>query len=64
MFYGVVGHTYVSLHYLGVTNKEPQEIDANFDENNLITFHVTIISDIMLHILSCITMLKNTKGKS
>ena len=46
--------------WLGVTKKEPQETDAYFDEKNVITFHGTLIADFVLHILSCVSIPKNT----
>ena len=62
MFYGVVGPNYVSINYLGVTKKQPQEINDNLDENKLITFHGTWIAYFLLHILSCMRMLNTPCG--
>ena len=64
ILYSVVDHTYVSLDYLGCRNKQPQGVNAHFEERNLINFHGTGISDIRLHIISCVKMSNNTKGEN
>ena len=49
---------------LGITNKIAQEIDANFDEKFLITFHRAVIAGIILHMISYVTISNNTNGKT
>ena len=62
MVYSVFDHIYVSLYYLVVTKKEPQENDPNFVKKRVKPFQGMGIADFMLYILSCVTMLKNTHG--
>ena len=53
ILYSAVDHTYFSLYYFVITNKEPQEIDTHFGENNLITFHGIGVVYIMLYLFYC-----------
>ena len=64
MLYTVIDHAYISLDYLGVTKKQPQEIDPRFDKITQINFHGTGISDIILYILSSVTMFNNIRGST
>ena len=60
MLYRAVGHTYVSIYFLGVT-KTNQDIYPHFYEKEKLSFHGTLMADFRLHIRSCMTMLNNTR---
>ena len=62
ILYSVVDCIYVSLYYLGITNKQPQEIDPNFVRIIRIIFRGTGIVYFMLYIISCVKILINSHG--
>ena len=62
--YSVLDHTYFLLNCYNITNKQQQEILSHFEEQNLLTFHGTVIGYFMLHTISCVKILHSICGST